>query len=780
MPSKPENNAPAEGETADATSGQTQDRLATATHQTEAQARSVSSLTDIPAVATYANRIGARARSLRKLVIEETLGRYKRTLHIITFGDDGIVTAPEDMMPTPQEAAVITAAWPTYSWPEYQPCLYTAKHLPRNEERFPWSKADPANLAVCWDRDGANILCVEERRERDDGGKDVWLWSPWSDNEWRIAEPEALPLFGLDAIGHAATIFVHEGPKAAKAMQALIADDGDGGWRSHPWGKELRGQIAGAVAHVGWMGGAERPEATDWRPLIAAAARVIVVADNDRAGLEAVSRISRATGMKMEALRFTDDWPLGADLADSIPADRVKAGTRISDLLVPATWATERVETGGRPSFHIRRECIADWLYTVSPPLFFHSSNPGCGLTDAEVDARIRPFSDAELTARLIRQRFSAQADGVAYLPGSKPVIERNGQRLVNMWKPSRVRERKGAAWPLGRLLTHLFPDRRDRRHVARWGATLAACPAIRMEYAVLLRSETQGMGKTTLANIAADLVGPENVSRPNEVALTEGNFNSHLAKKRLAIVDELYSGHSKKTYNRIKSPITDTKLRVNEKYQPEYEIDNYVHFIFSSNDLVPIFIDASDRRFFMPRMAEVKLSRQFWTRFHSWLADGGLGITMRCAREFVQKHGSVLPGQAAPVSAAKLALIENSVSDEMRSVRDAARDLFERGQGDDGQRVAITLEGFVAWHADLCRERGWRRLTGNRLNDELRKAGLTIRGRTADGPDERIKIGDRKLPVACNFDAGRGAGASAAIREALKSMDGLGFGGPL
>ena len=470
--------------------------------QTEAPARvSVSKLTDIPEVARYAARIGAEARSLRKLAIEERVGQYRRAVAVVTFSDEGGVTAPEEYAPDDAEAAAIKAAWGRYTWPTYRPCLYTGKHLPERDPRYPWSMADPADLAVCWNRERDAILCVEERRPRDDGGKDVWIWTEWNDNVWRIAEPDTLPLFGLETIAHAATIFVHEGPKAAKAMQALIADDCDGGWRSHPWGKELRGSIAGGVAHLGWMGGAERPEATDWQPLVKAAAHVIVVADiNDRAGLEAVSRISRATGMKMEALRFTDDWPVGADLADPIPADQVKAGTRVSDLLVPATWATDRVMTGGRPSFQIRRECIADWLYTVSPPLFFHSSNPGCGLTDAEVDARIRPFSDAELTARLIRQRFSAQADGVAYLPGSKPVIERNGQRLVNMWKPSRVRERKGAAWPLGRLLTHLFPDRRDRRHVARWGATLGARPVIRMEYAVLLRSETHRLGDDSTA----------------------------------------------------------------------------------------------------------------------------------------------------------------------------------------------------------------------------------------------------------------------------------------
>lgn len=737
----------------------------------------ISRLTAIPEVAAYASRCGAIDRSLRKLAVEEQSGKYKRTIAEITFDAEGIITAPKDYAPTLAEAEAIKSVWKRYRWPSYVPALYAGRDLPRHDERFPWSFADQNNVAVSWDKERRSILCVEERRLREDGGKDFLIWTFWDDNTWRVSEPpDKLPLYGLETLKDAITVFVHEGPKGAKVMQALISDDGPNGWRAHPWGRELRGVMPGSVAHVGWMGGAQRPEATDWKPLIDAKARVIVVADNEPAGEEAVSRISRETKMEMEALRFTDDWPLSADLADPVPQGRIDAGTQLSDLLTPATWATDRVETDGRPSYHTRREFIKDWRYTVSPPLFFHRAHPGRGFSEAEVDARVRPFSDVELTARLIRQRLSAQADGVDYLPGSKPLIERGGRRLVNLWKPSRVSERKGSAWLLGRLFCHLFPDRQERRHLVRWGATLAACPHVRMEYAVLLRSETQGLGKTTLADIAGELVGAENVSRPNEVALTEGNFNSHLAKKRLAIVDELYSGKSKKTYNRLKSPITDKTIRVNEKYQAEYEISNFIHFIFSSNDLVPIFIDASDRRFFMPTMREAKLPRSFWVRFHHWLANGGYGIAMRCAREFVEHHGSVLPGQAAPVSVAKRQMIDDSVSDEMRSVRDAAQELFERGQGEAPIAIAVSIEDFAAWHATLCKDRGWRRLTGTRLQDELRKAGLSVRKRTEGGPDERIKIGARKLPIIYNFDAESGPASVDKIKKAYTTMEELGF----
>lgn len=759
--------------------------------QKEAQdlGRIQNGVTDIPAVAAYAQRIGAKLRSMRKLAVIERRGRYPVTVAEIRFGADGVITAPDDYGPNEAEADAIAKAWKRYTWPGYKPFPWAGKDAPAADPRIAWSMADPSHVAVCWDRERRHILCVEERRPRDDGGKDFYIWTHWTHGDggqWLVAEPpEGLFLFGLETIQNAATIYVHEGAKAAKAMQALVADDGEAGWRSHPWGRDLRGQSAGAVAHVGWLGGALRPEATDWSPLAQPGARLIFVADNDRDGIEAVSRISRARRLKMEAVLFNDDWPDGFDLADKLPAARVTAGTRIADLLVPATWLTERERSEerepGRPKFRFRREAIGDWRYTIKPALFFHSARPGAGFTEAELDAKVRPFSDAELTARLIRRHRSAQADGVAYLPGSNALIERDGKRLVNQWTPSRVQPRAGSAWPLGRLLVHCFPDRADRRHCVRWGATLAARPDVRMLYAILLRSETQGVGKTTLANILAELVGAENVARPNEVALTEGSFNSFIARKRLIIVDELYSGHSRKTYNRLKAPITDPKLRVNEKYQPEYEIDNFAHFIFSSNDLVPIFIDANDRRFFMPRVAETKLPPAFWTRFHKWLSGGGLEIIMRCAWEFVAKHVGVGPNEDAPMSAAKAAIIENSISDEMRSVREAARDLVERGAGDAGQHIAVTLEEFQRWHCELCRDRGWKRLTGNRLAEELRRAGMLVRGRHGQtGRDERVKIGGRKVPVASNFDPGSGAEAADAIRSALKTMNDLGEEMPL
>ena len=741
---------------------------------------------DIPEVMKYAKRIGAEHRGMKKLVVRERVGAYWADLAVIKFSDDGDVTAPDDYMPSEQQQAAIKAAWPRYTWPEYQPYLCTAPGLPHDPSRFPFQRSSTDGLFEYWDEARTSLLMVEERIDKEDGSKDFYTWTPWSDGDWRIAEPDRLPLYNLPAVSKASTIIVHEGAKSARAMDRLVNDDGiyrpgkvgrKGGWRDHPWGEELRGSVAGAVAHIGWTGGAKRAYATDFSPLRRAGKRIIFVADNDRDGIDAIRDISRQSRLKMEAVIFNDEWDEGFDLADEFPKTQTVAKTKMADLRVPATWVTDQIHTGRRPTHIVRPEAISDWTWTVSPPLFFHSSSPGRGYSEAEVDAMMRPFSDAEMTARLIRQNLSARADGLAYLPGQKRVVSRDGQRRVNRWVPSRLQEGEGSAWPFARLLVSLFPDRADRRPLVKWGATLRAVPTTRMEYAILLQSETTGTGKTTLGQIAAQMVGEDNVSRPNETDLTDGAFNSHFAAKRLAIVNEIYSGHSRKTVNKLKSPITDTKLRVNEKYQAPYEIDNWVHFIFSSNDLIALLIDNTDRRFFVPRMAEKKLPKQFWRAFYSWLNSGGLEIIARCAREWVEKHGAVRPGDSAPMTNAKAEMIDAGVSDAMRLARDMARDLVAYGAADGGQRFAVAVDQLQRVYREACRDRDYKPLSGNRLSKVMVSAGLILRGRDDHaGHDKRVKVNGRKVQVLASFDADQEPEPAEAIRNTLKNVDDLGL----
>ena len=100
-----------------------------------------------------------------------------------------------------------------------------------------------------------------------------------------------------------------------------------------------------------------------------------------------------------------------------------------------------------------------------------------------------------------------------------------------------------------------------------RWCATLIARPDIRMQYGVLLISETQGVGKGTLGEkILLPLVGKHNVVVPSEKVVT-GKFTGWVAHKRLAVVHEIYAGYSSKAYDELKSIITDQYIEVEMKF---------------------------------------------------------------------------------------------------------------------------------------------------------------------------------------------------------------------
>ena len=92
--------------------------------------------------------------------------------------------------------------------------------------------------------------------------------------------------------------------------------------------------------------------------------------------------------------------------------------------------------------------------------------------------------------------------------------------RLVNTYRPPTIKAIKGDPSSWIEFMEHLIPDQGDRLETLRWCATLIAGPDIRMLYGVLLISQKQGVGKSTLGEvILAPLVGPWNVSTPMRAA---------------------------------------------------------------------------------------------------------------------------------------------------------------------------------------------------------------------------------------------------------------------
>lgn len=717
--------------------------------------RVVASLEDLPAAMAYLRRIGAEPRSLRRAAVTERGGRYRKEVAAIAFEPDGTVRVPEAWKPTPAEQAMIQREWEVAQWPHSVP----GNGLDNAPDAL---KQAPAESLYRFQSPEGGTLFIQQRVERE-GGKGYLPWSFWDDGRWRQTEPDGpLPLWGLDAVEGNTTAFVHEGPKAARAVRDMLAartPETKDKLAAHPWRDELA-----ASAHVGWAGGARAAGRTDWNALRKLGIeRLYVVSDNDPEGVAAVPEISRRTGLSCYHLQFTDEWPGGFDLADPFPesmfsmleGQRRYTGPTFRSCLHPATWATEMVpapDGKGKPVARLRESFREEWAYVEDADLFVCKRMPDILRNEKILNKMLAPFSHVTETSRLIVRAYRGRTTRLCYRPDVEArVVTDRETSAVNLHVPSDIKPTDGSPRPWLDFMEYLVPDPAERKHLLRWTATLIARPDIRMAYGVLLVSEHQGVGKTTLGtSVLAPLVGLQNTGYPSENDISQSDFNGWAAQKRLVVVNEIYSGHSWKAYNRLKSLITDTEIQINEKYQRTYVIENWLHILACSNSLRALKVEKDDRRWFYPRLTEESWPLDRFREFRRWLASGGLGIIRRWADEWTDH---VPAGARAPMTDRKRELIAESASEGQQEAAALAEAMAEAA------RPVVLAMRDVVDHV--------RRAVQGRMFDsdyEIRKA--MVEGGGVAVWEERVKVDGRLQYLLCNAAALRAVDRARAAAE--------------
>lgn len=696
----------------------------------------INDLNELQSVREYLNRIGAEPRSLRNAVVKVTVGKYWRDMTVINFDKSGTVTcSTAALAPTEFEQASITREWNTVEWPELKPIhkIIDPPDMIKN--------AAPKDLFEFRDNQG-RIVFVQVRMDVIRGenmDKRYVPWTYWSDDQWRMCEPDGfLPIYNAHLLNGADTVFIHEGAKAARHIQWMV--DGETAeareaLAAHPWGKEL----ANAV-HIGWIGGALSPYRTDWSAIKKAGVRrAYIVSDNDEAGREAVPQISQRLNMPAFQIQFTEEFPASFDLADPFPksmfgkVDGVTfyTGRGFREYLHPATWATDLVPPPngkGRHTVQLRDSFRGMWAYVEEADMFVCTEMPDIIRSESILNKMLAPFSHSTETTKLILKAYQGRSTRICYRPDQQGLLVTfRGSSAINLHVPTQVQMKEGDATPFIEFINYMFPNHRERVEVMRWCATLIAKPEIRMGYGLLLISEKQGVGKTTLGSmVLAPLVGDTNVGYPSENDITSA-FNDWVANKRLVIVNEIYSGASWKAYHSLKSTITDKDVTVNQKYMRPYVIENWCHIIACSNSMRALKMENDDRRWFYPEVTERPWPREKFTQFRLWLESGGLSII----RHWAQAYGDyVSPSDRAPMTSRKKEMIEGSRSEAQKEAAAVGEAII-----DMKVPVAVLLKDVVEW----CRQNSQGRVFDT--DYELRRAMVDI-GMVVF--EKRIKVAGR------------------------------------
>jgi hypothetical protein len=642
----------------------------------------------LPQLAGYIDRVGAEEMNFRRFMVKEYRGHYYIERVLIRIKEDGSVyCSNKDYAPTKEEAEAIKIAVANAGWPR----SIAATPAQRRKLKVDGATFDFVDVS-------GEIVMVQERTEIK-GQKAYVPWTFWSDGDWRRMEPDGLlPFWRPRPQAEKSRIMIHEGAKAAKAAHEIAAD--------HPWAKELS-----EYEHWGMIGGALAPHRADYaqvrqqKPV-----EVVYVCDNDFPGNSALKEVSRNYGGSMKGVMFDSRWKPGWDIADPMPEAMFSKtgrylGPTMAQLTIGATWATEIVPVSkaerGRPSWRVTSAFREEWLHCVSPEVFIHRDWSNRILTKEEFNSTVRPFSDADDTARLLKSDVASKSAVIQYKPGNRSGIYASKQgRFINTHQESSVKADAAAdIRPWHEFLEHLFPVKEDRLEMMRWIATLVASPSVKMGYGVLLISEVQGVGKGTLGEkILRPLVGEDNVSFPSESEIVDSPFNYWLAHKRLAVVHEIYAGHSAKAYNKLKSIITDRIVSVNKKHQAAYEVENWIHIFACSNSPRAIQLSADDRRWFVPVVTDQKRDQEYWTELNRWLSDdGGLSAIMQWAKAHKPR---VSAGQSSPESVYKKQIILEGYSPGMELIDDVLETIEEAVSGGNA-KVAEAI-GIKNGHAAL------------------------------------------------------------------------------
>lgn len=662
--------------------------------------KTIKSIAELDAVRDYLSRVGASVRSLRTAVVEQRKGKYWTDIAVIRFSTKGEVTTEPAYEPTEAEQDAIKVAFAGVEMPEHVHPAALPSIPDEVQALYDAGKRD--SVYEFRDVDG-NFIMFQYKATRDGADRADYIpWTYWSDGQWRKMEPEdKLPLYNIELAKGQSTVFLHEGAKGARVCQTMIeraTPEAKLAYDNHPWAEELSTGV-----HLGWIGGALNPSRTDWNALKKCGVkRVIIIADNDPPGKAAVPKIAYYLHVPTFSIEFSNDFPSGFDLGDPFPESmfdwseednrRVYIGNAMTAYLHNATWATTVRMVNNKPVIELREHFRDMWAYAEQHELFVNKLFTNMRYTEQQINAVLAPFYNGKSISKLMLKSYTGRTVRFAYRPDTpERVITNYDQTSINLHTPSSIRPLAGSTKPWLEFLEYLIPNERDRKFVERWCATLIARPETRMGYAMLLMSEAQGVGKTTLANAVLEpIVGRHNTDQTSERDIVESQFTDWIAEKRLVVVNEIYSGHSWKAYHKLKTFITDAEVKVNKKYQTPYTVENWAHIFACSNSKSALRMDDDDRRWLCPQVTEVPWPRERFNRFYRWLKGPGLGIIMRWATEY---GDYVTPGERAPMTAAKADLIVESLTDAGKALRDLALAMI-----DDPRPMALTMADAMRW----------------------------------------------------------------------------------
>ena len=145
-------------------------------------------------------------------------------------------------------------------------------------------------------------------------------------------------------------------------------------------------------------------------------------------------------------------------------------------------------------------------------------------------------------------------------------------------------------------------------KYILVWIASILQKPNFKTGTALVILGN-QGTGKNVFTNVICKLMARYANENITSIESVVGKFNAVLENKKLLVLNELQSIDANKYLNSdaLKSVITDYKININQKNEPERLAENVANFMMVSNNNIPIKIETTDRRYMVTKTSDDK-----------------------------------------------------------------------------------------------------------------------------------------------------------------------------
>jgi hypothetical protein len=133
-------------------------------------------------------------------------------------------------------------------------------------------------------------------------------------------------------------------------------------------------------------------------------------------------------------------------------------------------------------------------------------------------------------------------------------------------------------------------------RWLLHWIAHQYQHPGVPLSTALWVISVEQGIGKTLFGELLRDLLGRANTTAANAAEL-KGEWSDWQVAKTLIVADEINVIERQSFYASIKRWIGSPTISIRQRNVGQYEIPATANWLFFTNELRPIALDAADRR---------------------------------------------------------------------------------------------------------------------------------------------------------------------------------------